>query len=697
MKRGLSGPLFGLGAAAVLAGGTIWLVLDQPEPGPGPDRDTQTQSILPDGGKARAPGLKTDRTMAQPQPLPQSGLALKQGLDALTADDFITAMQIRDSLPDGIDRQALSFAIAMSGLPGVPAVEIDRIRKDLKGWPGLDNLKRLEEHALFRDRNDAATVLGLLGTTQAETAEGSVAQVRALLETGKVEDAKAVLVRLWRTEVMYPALETRILNDHAGLLGEADHRARMVRLLFADRIAASARFATLARAEALQAAFAAVDAKAGDAPAKLKAAEKDFAAEPVLLYARIKYLRLTRQYQAAAQLLKTAPKTDAELVDPSAWWAETRIVARNLTEAGKAQLAYDTVLDNRATSPEDRVEAAFHAGWFALRRLKDPKTAETHFTAILALSSRPVSVARAFYWLGRAAEAGGPGKSAEFYAKAASLSGTFYGQLAAARLKIAHPVISEPSITLRDEQVFSARQAVKAIGAFVAAGHGQRAPRLIRALAQDLDTPQDVVLLSRLALATGGQPLALDVGKIAYGRGINVPTLAWPIGAIPDSADTSGTGLALAYAVARQESAFQVSARSPANAIGLLQLLPETAAKVARRHKLPWQAELLGSDPAYNATLGAHYLREQIDEFDGSYILTLAAYNAGPKRVKDWLNRYGDPRGADIDTVVDWIERIPFSETRNYVQRVMENYQVYKARLGGNANLEADLVYGRRS
>ena len=189
--------------------------------------------------------------------------------------------------------------------------------------------------------------------------------------------------------------------------------------------------------------------------------------------------------------------------------------------------------------------------------------------------------------------------------------------------------------------------------------------------------------------------LALQIGKSAFYEGRDVAALAFPTGAIPAGANISGSGKALAYSIARQESAFNPTAVSPANARGLLQLLPSTAKAVAKRHGLAYAPDKLTSDPGFNATLGAHYLGEQIDSFGGSYILTFIAYNAGPRRVGEWIARYGDPRDPAVDPV-DWVERIPFSETRNYVQRILENLQVYRVRFGGSNKLliEADLRRG---
>jgi soluble lytic murein transglycosylase len=228
------------------------------------------------------------------------------------------------------------------------------------------------------------------------------------------------------------------------------------------------------------------------------------------------------------------------------------------------------------------------------------------------------------------------------------------------------------------------------------AGHQSRANSLYRAMAEELTSPGELAILANMAESRGDHTLSLRVGKWAHWRGLDVAALAYPLGAIPTSANISASGKALAYSIARQESEFNKAAVSPADARGLLQLLPGTARGVAGRYGLSYSPARLVEDAGYNATLGAHYLGEQIRDFGGSYVMTFIAYNAGPRRVPQWIERYGDPRGKSIEEIVDWIERIPFPETRNYVQRVMENYQVYKARLGAPGDIEADLRFGRR-
>ncbi len=199
-----------------------------------------------------------------------------------------------------------------------------------------------------------------------------------------------------------------------------------------------------------------------------------------------------------------------------------------------------------------------------------------------------------------------------------------------------------------------------------------------------------------MAEKRGNHFLALRIGKIAAANGVNVGALSHPIGVIPETANISGSGKALAYAIARQESEFNVSAVSRVGALGLLQLMPSTAEQLAKKAGMAFSQTKLTTDAGYNATLGAAFLGQQLDRYNGSYVLTFAGYNAGPRRADQWIKRYGDPRGKDIDTVVDWIERIPYAETRSYIQRVMENYEVYKMRISGEFDIVGDLVNGRK-
>ncbi|WP_337266444.1 lytic transglycosylase domain-containing protein [Oryzifoliimicrobium ureilyticus] len=627
--------------------------------------------------------------------LSPTSTSLKSGLDALSAGNPLLAISLRNAMPPAsLDRHILTWAIATSGQKGVPSFEIASAATELQGWPGLSKLRNYSERALYDENPAPSAVLAAFGNTAPETPFGALILSRALVATGKSSEATRYVRDVWRGQVLDKVTEDRILAEFSGLLTAADHKARMEYLMYRGRVAQAKRFGDLGRAQSLYKAWAAVDAKAADAGKQLAAVDSQWAGDPGYLFARIEYLRRQDRYDDAAKLLQKAPRDKSELVNAGEWWNEQRIVSRGLVDQGDFKDAYRLVANHVATTPADIAEAEFHAGWYALRGLKDPVTAQKHFKKILDYVSGPISVSRSWYWQARAAEAGGAGRATELYAKAAGFPSTFYGQLAAEKLGRKTLDVTYPSPTAEDRQRFQAREAVRAIARLEAADHGWRAASLYTALAEQLNSPGELAMLAAQAERAGNHHISLQVGKIAYGRGIDVAALAFPVGVIPASANISGSGKALAYAIARQESAFNPVAVSSANARGLLQLLPGTAKLVAKRHNIAFSPTKL-DDAGYNATLGAHYLGEQIDAFGGSYILTFIAYNAGPRRVPEWLARYGDPRGKPIDEVVDWIERIPFPETRNYVQRVMENYEVYKARLGQPTDLQRDLIQGR--
>ena len=532
------------------------------------------------------------------------------------------------------------------------------------------------------------------GDSEPQTAQGVKLLARAHLALGQRDAARAVLSPFWRTEKLEASDEAAIIKEFGDVLSSADHRFRMERMLYAERPKAAQRVAGLAGAKELADAWAAVlrgDKKAG----KLLDAVPQAQRSAGYLFAEAKYLRRTKKFSEAAAVMLKAPRDKAALVDPDEWWTERRVLARELVDHGDIKTAYRLVAAHSAEQTNNIVDAEFHAGWYALRGLGDAKAAATHFARIAAVADGPLSLSRAYYWLGRAAEAGGPGNASAYYQKAAVFGTAFYGQLAAAKIGSSRIPIDYPEPSSVDRQNFAGREAVRAIGRLEDAGYPARADILYRDLAKQMVSPGELALLAAMAEQRGDHFLALRVGKIAASRGLAIGALSHPVGVIPASANISGAGEALAYAIARQESEFNIAAVSGAGARGLLQLLPGTAREVAKRSGMPYSKERLTTDAGYNATLGAAFLAEQLGRFDGSYVLTFAGYNAGPRRAREWVAKYGDPRGKSLDAVVDWIERIPFTETRGYVQRVMENYEVYKMRLSGKFDIADDLVNGR--
>lgn len=622
--------------------------------------------------------------------------ALEAGLGALDQGDVAGARIYRDKLPEAaLDHRILSWAIAMSGKPEVSSTEITAAGRELAHWPGDDQLRANWERAFYREKPAPGAVIDAFGARAPQTVAGVRLLARAYLATGDVTAAQAVLSPLWRTRKLEAADETAIVKEFGSTIPSADHRFRMERMLYAERPKSAQRIAALAGAKELADAWAAVlsnDKKA----AKLLDAVPEEQRSAGYLFAKAKYLRRNKDFAASAAVILKAPRDPLALVDPDEWWVERRIVSRELLDRGDVATAYKLVAAHvGGEKVSNLVEAEFHAGWYALRGLGDAATAARHFAGIAAVADGPLGKSRAWYWLGRAAEAGGGGDADACFRQAARYGTAFYGQLAAARLGRTAIAIDHPSPAEADLKNFGSRESVRAIRRLEQAGRASRADILYRELAEELPGAGELALLAALAENRGDHFLALRIGKIAAGRGMAIGSLSHPVGAIPASADISGAGQALAYAIARQESEFNVAAVSGAGARGLLQLLPGTAREMAERNGLPYSRDRLTTDAGYNATLGSAFLQDQLGRFDGSYVLTFVGYNAGPRRAREWIRKYGDPRGQTLDQVVDWIERIPFTETRNYVQRVMENYEVYKMRLSGRFDIAGDLVNGR--
>lgn len=620
---------------------------------------------------------------------------LQQGLAALSGKRIEEARLMRDSLPENsLDRHILAWAIALNGGSGVPSSDIVWTVEHLPAWPGNAMLRRNGERAAYREQTAGGSAVKAFSGSVPQTLEGAITLARTQLAQGDRNAARETLAPLWRSANAEMREEMIVISEFGQILTREDHRVRMEKMLYAERSKSAERVVDLAGAKELAQAWIAVlkrDRNAGKLLDAVPAAQRG----PGYQFALAKYLRQRDRNEEAAAALMKAPSDKAALVAPDSWWEQRRLVARKMLDAGKPKIAYKLAASHSAESPADAAEAEFHAGWIALRFLKDPQTASKHFARIVELGEGAITISRGYYWLGRAAEAGGPGKSSELYAKAARYGTTFYGQLAAAKLGSRRLNLLEPTPSDDEKQQFAMREAVRAIDRLSQAGYQHYSARLYTDLAQQLSSPGELALLAAKAADSGNHFLALRVGKIGLQRGVDVGALSHPVGAIPDTAQISGAGKALAYAVARQESEFNVGAVSQVGALGLLQLMPGTAKIVAQRVGMEYSVPRLTTDAAYNATLGAEELNQQLKRYAGSYILTFIAYNAGPKRADQWIKRYGDPRGKSVDEVVDWIERVPFSETRSYIQRVLENYEVYKMRISGQADIERDLTDGR--
>jgi soluble lytic murein transglycosylase len=663
----------------------------------GDDTRVTEDSDAPEAGFSPAP-VAPPKKVASASKVDLSSVGLRYALKFLDDGDPAAATAAAYALPSPVDTKIIDWLVATSGRDDVPASRIADVWRKLADWPGQTLLQIRFEQALVREDPPAAAVIQAFAGRKPVTDGGTRLLARAYVAAGRKQDAADLVRRYWREQKFTDDMEASLRKEFGSLLTAADYKARLDRLLYEEQSAAALRNAKYLdkNAQALAAFVVAVSDK--------KAAEKLMAAvpaakrgDPLYVYSKIRLMRRAEKYSDAAALMLSAPR-DPKLIDGDAWWVERRLIARALLDKGDPRTAYKLAAGHSAESSASIAEAEFHAGWFALEFLGDPATAKKHFAVIQSVSSMPLSQSRAEYWLGRAAEKAGDMNEATMqYRRAAAYPTTFYGQLALAKLGVKKLPIAAP--TKPDEAVkarFNAREYVQVIRRLDAANRGDKTDIFYRALAEELTDPAELALLAGMAESDGNHQLALQIGKTAASRGLPCDTLAFPTAAIPASAKTR-VEKPMVYAIARQESAFNPGAISRAGARGLLQLMPATAKQTAKAVGLPYSQSRLTSDPGYNATLGAAHLGDLFDGFGGSYVMTFAAYNAGSSRVRAWIEAYGDPRDPKVD-VVNWIERIPFSETRNYVQRIMENLQVYRARLGQpELTIVGDLKRGKRT
>ncbi|WP_455481107.1 lytic transglycosylase domain-containing protein [Bartonella sp. B12(2025)] len=622
---------------------------------------------------------------------------LKAGLDALLNNDIAKTISLRNSMEkNSLNRHILTWAIGISSHTKIPSSEILNAINELKGWPGIATMQRNAERAFINETNFTHVILQKFAHHPPLTAQGMAIFAKALIATGQTARARQIIAPWWHKEKLNVEEEELILKNASAALKPFDHLKRMQSMLYAHRFASAERVAKLAYAQSLFNAFVAVEKNDPRATQKLQAVERSWQKDPLLQFARIRHLRRTGQYSAAAALMMRTPRNVLRLVNPHTLWKEQRALSREMLDLNKPKIAYQLVAMHTNMTSLLTVDAEFHAGWYALRFLHDPRLAMHHFSRIPQLSSAPLAASRGYYWMGRTAETLGEYKNAQnYFHRAAHFSATYYGQLAASRLNQKKLKVSFPKPTTAERKRFSARKAIQAIQRLESAGYASFAKIFYRELGKKIESPGELALLAVMAEKNGDYYTSLKIGKTAAFQGKTVGALSYPLGAIPSSANIPVAKKALIYAIARQESEFNPTAISKAGAQGILQLLPTTAKALAKKHFIAWSQKKFSNDASYNATLGAYFLSEQLERFNGSYILTLISYNAGTRRVNEWIKRYGDPRRKSLDKIIDWIERIPYTETRNYVMRVMENYGVYKARLTGKIDIKADLLSGQ--
>ena len=404
--------------------------------------------------------------------------------------------------------------------------------------------------------------------------------------------------------------------------------------------------------------------------------------DPGLAYERFVWRMRKDRYDGAAEIIRAQTGSAETLGRPEEWGNRRRILVRRMLRLGQVIPAYNLANQNHMSEGSDYSDLEWLAGWIALRRMREPDRAIAHFTRFLAAVATPISFGRGNYWMGRAYEAKGDTTTADtWYARAAEHPTSYYGQLAATKVGI-NPspyLTAQPDGNWRNTS-FANRSVTSAAIALSRDFQRRRAHWFLTHMASTLNSYEDLAGLAQLATELGREDSAIRISKIAARKGHVLRGHYYPLNGLENF--NKGVEPALTMAIARQESELNIEAISPAGARGLMQLMPGTAKKVTGWLNMPYSKDRLTQDWQYNATLGQTYLARRLDQFGGSVAMAAAAYNAGAGRVDQWVERYGDPRAPGVD-VVDWIETIPFRETRNYVQRVLEGLQVYRNRIAG--------------
>lgn len=597
------------------------------------------------------------------------------------------------------------------------SASFDRLSRFLmanKGWPDADKMRTRAEKAIAIDSFDPARTLAYFQAYPPKTPSGELRMALALNASGRRDEAYAAVRRAWTSGPLDESEVNRVLSFFPGALSLADHDARMDRLLWSNNTAAAARQLGFTSPErrAQFAARLALRSAAVDAALQAAAVE---AANPAILRtdpgyitAKATWLRKSGRVGEARALLAgprslASPPTDAEE------WLETLLTnARQADAAGDKLTAYNIAKQIDDALPpgtvvretplgvrDDYTSLAWLAGQLAFKDLRRPAEAVRLYRAYGDAARSAQTRTKGYYWAGRAALAAGDAAAANaHFADAAQHYDQFYGQLALERLGRPQPRPAPvPSIQVSgaERTAFDDDRLVRASRVLGEIGAWREQSLFLRALAQKATSPADHVLAGQLAQQIGRPDLGVMIGRSAQANSLDaVEVSGFPTVRVPAGHEGNWTFI---HAITRQESQFDRAAVSHAGARGMMQLMPGTAREVAGKLGLGYDAGSLTTDTGYNMTLGSTYFQQMLSYFGGSYPLAVAAYNAGPGNVNKWLRANGDPRTGAID-ILDWIEAIPIFETKNYVQRVLENAVVYDTlREGGRTLPKAPLSF----
>ena len=602
-------------------------------------------------------------------------------LNLIAEGKYAEAYQLARGFTNNIERRTVQWAAIYYGGDKIDPRTILRFAADAPDYASARTYKLRLERSITSNPTNATDVIDLLGGTMPYTIDAQIALAAAYLEDGQRERGLRIARAVWTGNFLTREQEEEVRTTFGSGFTRQDHWARTVHLLMNDRARGAERimsFLSPAQKSLVNARIA-VARNSPDAPRLLDRVDPAYRDHPLFHFSMAQQARRSGRLVAAVNLLN---KASGPLPDAAQWWYERRSLARKLLAARQYRAAYRAAA-GYDSGPEGRVvDANFHAGWIALSFLGDPATAITHFKRMRSLSTLASTITKSNYWLGRAlTKAGDRAGAQEAFRIAARYHTTYYGQLSRYRL-------GDTSIDIRPlpawrgaQPGFDARPLVRSVRLLQANGHSDWAEKLLGRLIYKVSEPGEMLLTARLAQEINAHNMAILMADVADRKGVALDHFNYPQDGIPRNSRLAEIDRAAVYAVARQESRFDIDAISRSGARGLMQLMPATAKETAGLLGVRYSPSRLTSDAAYNAFLGSAYLSRQLQRFDGSLIMAAAAYNAGGGNVSKWVRTFGNPTQPEVDPV-NWIEEIPFAETRKYVQRVLANYMFYRERLG---------------
>jgi peptidoglycan lytic transglycosylase len=619
---------------------------------------------------------------------------LSMTYDAIENGDWVTADQYASQISDPVGVVLVTWERLRTG--DGDWSEYRDFLKEHGDWPGLKRLRRQGERAIPKSA-DSTHVRAYFETQLPQTGAGSLRLAEAYAAVGRRGQARMEAIRAWTKMSLTKQEEIALYAKYKGVL-QQHNLERLDNLLWrgltreAERMfgKVSAGNVKLARARiGLQRASKNIDAK-------ISAVPKNLQSDPGLAYDRFRWRIKKGRWDDAQELLSGQTGSVKKLGRPESWASRRRGFARRAMRAGDTDLAYRLASQHSLTQGSNFADLEWLSGYISLIKMKAPKQALTHFMNFKGAVKSPISLGRAGYWLGRTYEALGQYDNAsKAYAEGADYQTSFYGQLAAEKLGLTpdQSLSGKQNIPDWRQADFMSSSVIRAGLLFHYADDQARMRWFFIRMAESLDKAS-LSQLADMALEMDRPNVALAVAKKAAKRGIILPKSYFPVTDL--AAYSVDVAPEIAMAIARRESELNESAISPAGARGLMQIMPATARKVSKDIGVKYSKQRLTTDWQYNAQLGTAYLGGLLKLFEGSYILTFAGYNAGPSRAEAWIAEFGDPRGSLVDQV-NWIEHIPYRETRNYVMRVMESLHVYRARLKGKTpplQLTMDLTRG---